>query len=181
MTPKIAYAEAPISVETASMSPETAWAKAMSYEHRPHPYPFFDELRKTPVVHVGKGAYVVTGYRELMTLAHDPRIRSDIRRLKARASGAEGHAVSAHGEHGTMITSDPLEHDKMRRQAMRHFGPPHTPDLIHGRCEADAGNGDPDLAGAPLQSDGEVMVRPSIKSVRPLLHSDELEIKASTL
>ena len=29
-----------------------------------------------------------------------------------------------------MIQSDPPEHDKQRRQAMRHFGPPHTPDLI---------------------------------------------------
>jgi cytochrome P450 len=29
-----------------------------------------------------------------------------------------------------MIVSDPPEHDRMRRQSMRHFGPPHTPDLI---------------------------------------------------
>ena len=29
-----------------------------------------------------------------------------------------------------MITSDPPDHDRMRRQAMRHFGPPHSPDLI---------------------------------------------------
>jgi cytochrome P450 len=35
-----------------------------------------------------------------------------------------------------MITSDPPEHDKMRRQAMRHFGPPHSPDLIP-QMEAD--------------------------------------------
>ena len=29
-----------------------------------------------------------------------------------------------------MIASDPPEHDRIRRQAMRQFGPPHTPDLI---------------------------------------------------
>ena len=29
-----------------------------------------------------------------------------------------------------MIASDPPDHDRMRRQAMRHFGPPHSPDLI---------------------------------------------------
>jgi cytochrome P450 len=29
-----------------------------------------------------------------------------------------------------MLVSDPPEHDRMRRQFMRHFGPPHTPDLI---------------------------------------------------
>jgi fatty acid omega-hydroxylase len=112
------------------MTPETAWAEAMSYEHRHNPYPFFDELRKTPVVHVGNGIYVVTGYRELMMLAHDPRISSDIRRLKARAAGSESGELSAYGEHGTMITSDPPDHDRNRRQAMRQFGPPHSPDLI---------------------------------------------------
>ena len=112
------------------MTPETAWAKAMAFENRPNPYPFFDELRKTPVVDVGNGVYVVTGYRELLTLAHDPRISSDLRRVKAKASGSDADELSAYGEHGTMITSDPPEHDKNRRQAMRHFGPPHSPDLI---------------------------------------------------
>jgi cytochrome P450 len=29
-----------------------------------------------------------------------------------------------------MIKSDPPEHDRVRRSAMRHFGPPHTPDLV---------------------------------------------------
>ena len=120
----------------ADMTPEAAWAAAMAFENRPNPYPFFDELRKTPVVHVGNGLYVVTGYRELMTLAHDPRISSDIRHLKARESGAEGDELSAYGEHGNMITADPPEHDKMRRQSMRHFGPPHSPDLIP-QMEAD--------------------------------------------
>jgi cytochrome P450 len=130
MTPKTVYAEAPKSEEPASMAPETAWAKAMSYEHRPNPYPFFDELRKTPVVHVGNGVYVVTGYRELMTLAHDPRVSSDTRRMKAQAPGAGSNELSAYGEHGSMIQSDPPEHDRMRRQSMRHFGPPHTTNLI---------------------------------------------------
>jgi cytochrome P450 len=117
------------------MTPEAAWADAMKFENRPNPYRFFDELRKTPVVHVGDGLYVVTGYRELMSLAHDPRISSDIRHKKARAaakagSGSESDPIEAYGQASSMITSDPPEHDKMRRQAMRHFGPPHTPDLI---------------------------------------------------
>jgi fatty acid omega-hydroxylase len=116
------------------MTPETAWAEAMKFENRPNPYPFFDELRKTPVARVADGLYVVTGYRELMALAHDPRISSDTRRLKAQAAvkaGAEADpSVEAYGEHGSMINSDPPDHDRMRRQAMRHFGPPHTTDLI---------------------------------------------------
>src|ERR1700737_1025929 len=119
--------------ETSIMTPETAWAEAMKFEHRPNPYRFFDELRKTPVAHVGNGVYAVTGYRELMALAHDPRISSDTRHLKARAAataGSESDPLQAYGEPGSMITSDPAAHDRMRRQAMRHFGPPHTPDLI---------------------------------------------------
>jgi cytochrome P450 len=115
------------------MTPEAAWAEAMKFENRPNPYRFFDELRKTPVVHVGNGIYVVTGYRELMALAHDPRISSDPRHMKAAAAakpGSEPDPVESYGQAGSMITADPPEHDKARRQAMRHFGPPHSPDLI---------------------------------------------------
>ena len=66
--------------ETIMTTPETAWAEAMKYENRPNPYPFFDELRKTPVVRVADKTYVVTGYRELLALAHDPHISSDVTR-----------------------------------------------------------------------------------------------------
>ena len=57
---------------------ETAWTEAMKYENRHDPYRFFDELRKTPVVQVADKVYVVTGYRELLQLAHDPHVSSDI-------------------------------------------------------------------------------------------------------
>ena len=57
---------------------ETAWTEAMRYENRHDPYRFFDELRKTPVVQVADKVYVVTGYRELLQLAHDPHVSSDI-------------------------------------------------------------------------------------------------------
>jgi cytochrome P450 len=137
MTPKTAEEKATKSPasggEKSTMTPEAAWAAAMAFENRPNPYRFFDELRKTPVAHVGNGVYAITGYRELMALAHDPRISSDMRRLKARAAANGGESdpsLEAYGEHGNMIASDPPEHDKMRRQAMRQFGPPHTPDLI---------------------------------------------------
>src|SRR5262245_63604227 len=119
------------------MTPETAWAEAMKFDNRANPYPFFDELRKTPVVRVSNGIYVVTGYRELLALAHDPRISPDMARRPVStqpAAGAEPPAgaehAEAYGRAKTMITSDPPEHDRMRRQAMRHFGPPHSPDVI---------------------------------------------------
>ena len=37
----------------------------MKFENRANPYPFFEELRKTPVAAVADDTYVVTGYREL--------------------------------------------------------------------------------------------------------------------
>jgi fatty acid omega-hydroxylase len=86
MTPKTAYAEAN-ELEN-RMTPETAWAEAMKFENRANPYPFFDELRKTPVARVTNGIYAVTGYNEILTLAHDPRVSSDLRnraRLRRRA------------------------------------------------------------------------------------------------
>ncbi|MEV4238641.1 cytochrome P450 [Nocardia sp. NPDC049737] len=120
------------------MTAETAWAEAMTYDNRADPYPFFAELRKTPVVQVADNLYVVTGYRELLALAHDPRISSDIRRspLAAHLAGdAEAPAgvedLQAHGgRKPSIIVSDPPNHDRARRQVMRHFGPPHSPDLI---------------------------------------------------
>ena len=45
------------------MDAATAWAEAMKFENRPNPYPFFEELRKTPVAKVADKTYVVTGYR----------------------------------------------------------------------------------------------------------------------
>src|ERR1700682_968956 len=118
-------------------SPEAAWTEAMKYENRPNPYPFFDELRKTPVVQVADDTYVVTGYRELLTLAHDPRISSDISRSPVSPKPAADTAPPAGAEHleaygpqPSFIMTDPPGHDKARRQVMRHFAPPHSPDVI---------------------------------------------------
>jgi cytochrome P450 len=126
--------------KSAVMTPEIAYAEAMKFENRANPYPFFDELRKTPVAQVAKGLYVVTGYRELLALAHDPRVSSDASHSplfkRATPAPAEAEHMKAYGRAKTMITSDPPEHDRMRRQAMRHFGPPHSPDLIP-KMEAD--------------------------------------------
>ncbi|MDT7705928.1 MAG: fatty acid omega-hydroxylase [Pseudonocardiales bacterium] len=120
------------------MRPEIAWAEAMKFENRPDPYRFFDELRRTPVARVADDLYVVTGYRELQTLTHDPRVSSDILRSPlpakmgvSRESSSEAEPMKAQGRPPTpFILSDPPDHDRARRQAMRHFGPPHTPDLI---------------------------------------------------
>jgi len=126
------------------MTPEEAFDAAMRYENRANPYPFFDELRKTPVVRVTNGIYAVTGYEELMALAHDPRVSSDLR--KGRPPTGRNRRVAdesmvemapeiagAYGKEPSFIAQDPPEHDRARRQCMRFFGPPHSPDLIPGQ------------------------------------------------
>jgi fatty acid omega-hydroxylase len=118
------------------MNAETAWAEAMKFENRPNPYPYFKELRKTPVAKVADKTYVVTGYPEVLALTHDPRISSDITRSpadfgvdKPQPKPGSEH-MQAYGREPSIIVSDPPEHDRARRQVMRHFGPPHSPGLI---------------------------------------------------
>ena len=116
------------------MDAATAWAEAMKFANRPNPYPYYEELRKTPVAKVSEKTYVVTGYPEALALAHDPRISSDISQSPSGLFGEKQAQLDA-AEAGqardlSMLISDPPEHDTMRRQFMRHFGPPHTPDLI---------------------------------------------------
>jgi cytochrome P450 len=125
------------------MTPEEAFDAAMRHENRANPYPYFDELRKTPVVRVTNGIYAVTGYDELMALAHDPRVSSDLRkghpqtdRIRRIADesvvGMTPEIAGAYGQEPSFIAQDPPEHDRARRQCMRFFGPPDAPDLIPG-------------------------------------------------
>ena len=124
------------------MTPEEAFDAAMRHENRANPYPFFDELRKTPVVRVASGIYAVTGYEELMALAHDPHVSSDLRKQRPPAgqdrqiadeSVIEAPEIAgAYRQEPSFIAQDPPEHDRARRQCMRFFGPPDSPDLIPG-------------------------------------------------
>jgi fatty acid omega-hydroxylase len=125
-----------------TLTPEQAYTEAMKYENRAHPYRFFDEMRKVaPVACLSNGLVVVTGYKELVALTHDPRLSSDARKFPAARivpalMGEPDESVmqlAAMGQQNpgkSMIVSDPPDHDRMRRQAMQHFGPPHSPDLI---------------------------------------------------
>ena len=75
------------------------------HENRANPYPFFDELRKTPVARQPDGIYVVSSYRELVALLHDPRVSSDTRN-RARPA-AEDVAPSPRRTPATIITDRP--------------------------------------------------------------------------
>jgi len=117
---------------------ETPWQQALRYANRANPYPFYEELRKTPVARQPDGTYVVSTYREVVTLLHDPRVSSDPRKCPASAAAhAEGSGEQAAEPirevltEPNIITCDPPEHDRDRRMMMPHFvGPPHAPHLI---------------------------------------------------
>ncbi len=97
--------------------------------HRAHPYALYDQLRQVPVrwqedgPHEA-GTYVVSTYREIAALMHDPRISSDLRK------GAQSGGPRTPAAPYTFINLDPPEHDRLRRLAMRHFGPPERSDYL---------------------------------------------------
>ena len=107
------------------MAQASIYDQVLDPASRANPYPLYAELRKTPVARQADGSYVVSTYREITSILHDPRVSSDLRN-RANAAAAPEVAVYELG----MITSDPPEHDRVRRATMRHFGPPHSPELV---------------------------------------------------
>ncbi|KUL38804.1 cytochrome [Streptomyces sp. NRRL F-4489] len=109
------------------MSTETLLERINDYAHRADPYPLYAELREHGVARQNDGSYLVGTYHEIAALLHDPRISSDVRHRtdpdQARA-GATGLPPS-------FIGVDDPEHDRLRRLAMRPFGPPHSPGRIN--------------------------------------------------
>ncbi|MGW2378271.1 cytochrome P450 [Kitasatospora sp. NPDC001683] len=110
---------------TTTETPDTL-RRILDYSSRADPYPLYAELRKTPVARQEDGSYVISTYREITDILHDPHLSSDIRNLSHPTAGAEEQTTPA------FINLDPPEHDRLRRMAMRHFGPPHTPGLVTG-------------------------------------------------
>ncbi|MFF3911745.1 hypothetical protein ACFYZJ_38820 [Streptomyces sp. NPDC001848] len=120
------------------MAEETPWQQALRYANRANPYPFYEELRKTPVSRQPDGTYVVSTYREIVSLLHDPRVSSDPRKrsgpVPAESSaqpGAEPIREAVISLEPNIITSDPPEHDRDRHMMTPHFvGTPRSPHLI---------------------------------------------------
>ena len=50
------------------MADLTPWQQALLYANRANPYPFYAELRKTPVSRQPDGSYIVSTYREIVSL-----------------------------------------------------------------------------------------------------------------
>jgi cytochrome P450 len=102
------------------MSETTLLDQVFAQENRHDPYPLFAELRKTPVARQPDGTFVVSGYEQIVTLLHDPRVSSDP--SKRGLPGANMRPG--------FINTDPPTHDRLRREATSFFGPPHSPDLV---------------------------------------------------
>lgn len=112
------------------MAEQTLFQQINSYARRANPYPLYAELRKTPILREPDGSYIISRYRLIADLLHDPRLSSDIRTRppedrKAMASGEMELPIP-------FLRLDPPEHDRLRRMVTRQFGPPHSPDLIDG-------------------------------------------------
>ena len=95
------------------MAMASVFEQILDHTNRADPYPLYRRLRETPVVREADGSYVVSRYRDIVALLHDPRVSSQ-------------RAVTLPG----FISTDPPEHDHIRRIVNRHYGPPETPDRI---------------------------------------------------
>ncbi|MFE3452623.1 cytochrome P450 [Nonomuraea sp. NPDC059194] len=104
------------------MEPARIYEQIHQFANRADPYTLYAELRKTPVVKLEDGSYVVSTYEDIVSLLHDPRVSSDKRKL--------AHPPPADPMPPSFIGTDPPEHDRLRRLAMRHFGPPHSPLVV---------------------------------------------------
>ncbi|MEV4440350.1 cytochrome P450 [Streptomyces sp. NPDC049577] len=111
------------------MSTETLFQRITAYENRPDPYPLYAELREHGVARQEDGSYLVGTYDEIAALLHDPRVSSDFRN-RAEPDEAVLQALRESKLPPAFIGVDDPEHDRLRRIAMRPFGPPHSPHRI---------------------------------------------------
>ncbi|MEU6553376.1 cytochrome P450 [Streptomyces sp. NPDC046915] len=112
------------------MTHATLLRRITDFANRADPYPLYEELRKTPVLHEEEdGPYVISSYWDIKGLLHDPRISSDFTNLTVAADD-ELSRPEATGLPPSFIRLDPPEHDRLRRIANSSFGPPHRPTRI---------------------------------------------------
>ncbi|MGA5704401.1 cytochrome P450 [Peterkaempfera bronchialis] len=114
------------------MAADTLLHRITDYANRADPYPLYAELRESKVARQDDGSYLVGTYHDIAALLHDPRISSD-RRNRTVPDLID---TADEGLPPSFIAVDDPEHDRLRRLAMRPFGPPHTPGRIDGMYEA---------------------------------------------
>jgi cytochrome P450 len=114
------------------MTQANAYEQVLDYANRADPYPLYAEVRKTPVARQPDGSYVVSTYREIVSLLHDPRVSSDLRNLPEIAEIQIPEDEGAPQLPPEFIRRDPPDHDRLRSLAMKHFGPPGAPGRVTG-------------------------------------------------
>ncbi|GAA1810534.1 cytochrome P450 [Planosporangium flavigriseum] len=111
------------------MTQPSIYEQILDPANRANPYPLYAELRETPVAREADGTYVVSTYREIAALLHDPRVSSDPRN---HPELADAPPEEAPGLPLSFINLDPPAHDRLRELATRPYGPPCTPGRVEG-------------------------------------------------
>jgi cytochrome P450 len=107
-------------------APSDVFAQVLDRASRPNPYPLYAQLRQHPVSRLADGTYLVSTYREIDALLHDPRISSDHRKSAhgAGALPASGRpAPEGRPDQPPFLYLDPPEHDRLRRLVVRQLTP----------------------------------------------------------
>jgi hypothetical protein len=105
------------------------FAQVLDPASRANPYLLYARLRQTPVSVQEDGTYVVSTYREISLLLHDPRISSD--ELKNEHAADSQAASRPSSITLPLLFTDPPEHTQLRRLVMHQF----TPQRIWGLHE----------------------------------------------
>ncbi len=111
------------------MTEPSLYDEILDFSNRANPWPLYEKLRTQPLWEEVDGTFVVSTFREIYALLHDPRISSDAANLRPEFADRAGPAAEVGGT-PSFIRTDPPRHDTLRRIAMRQFGPPHQPDRI---------------------------------------------------
>jgi cytochrome P450 len=123
---------------TTDTAGDTLFRRICDYSNRADPYPLYAELRQHGVARQDDGSFLVGTYHDIAALLHDPRISSDRRNRTVPDAGP----IETEDMPLAFINRDDPEHERLRRIAMRSFGPPHSPCRVaamQGDIEAIAG------------------------------------------
>ncbi|GAA1387039.1 cytochrome P450 [Catellatospora chokoriensis] len=108
------------------MTEASLYDQILDYANRANPWPLYEKLRSQPVWQEADGTFVVSTYRDIYALMHDPRLSSDMANLLPQFADRMPQDDGPR----SFIVTDPPRHDVLRRIAMRQFGPPHRPARI---------------------------------------------------
>ncbi|HTK10556.1 MAG TPA: cytochrome P450 [Ktedonobacteraceae bacterium] len=97
----------------------------LDHSHIANPYPLYAQFRETPVALQKDGSYLVSTYNEIVSLLHDPRVSSDMRKSDEQTQlRAQGHPATEQEEVvPAFIFQDPPNHDRLRRIVVSQFTP----------------------------------------------------------